>query len=73
MRRFATILILMVNSVACYARRLHPVTSFASTEQLASGASPVRRFATILNLVASRASPVTRFASTEQLASGHRL
>ena len=52
------------------ASRASLVTRSASTEQLASGASPVRRFAAILSLLAIRVSPVTRFASTEQLASG---
>ena len=52
------------------ANKASSVTRFASSEQLASGASPVRRFAAILSLVAIRASAVTRFASTGQLASG---
>ena len=40
-----------------------PVRRFAATGPSASGASPVRRFG-VLSLVARGASPVRRFAST---------
>ena len=40
------------------------MTCFASIEQLASGASPVRRFAAIEPGGQYRPSPVSRFAAT---------